>query len=192
MSIQVNNFLQEEITKRNNIQMLISNQDYINWLISFTIKHPNFTSDDWLYSPDELSKEDKEQVEKLGLLYMAIEDYTNKNYISKGSSENSSFYKIQFNNVGFKIGLSINQGTLFFCLRTTPKNDFINFDDIINQTESETAKKIKNMLDELSVFVTYMYENGVSNEIILSQVEITLRELKVQNNKSLIKIKNDY
>ena len=60
---------------------IISNNDYILWLEKFTITNPNFTTEDWLYYPNKISDEDKEQVKKLELCYSGIYMYAESNFI---------------------------------------------------------------------------------------------------------------
>ena len=35
---------------------MLTNTNYINWLANFTSKYPNFTDDDWLYSPEKITE----------------------------------------------------------------------------------------------------------------------------------------
>lgn len=141
----IDEYLKKVNSKKIKIQEMLSNTDYINWLDRFTIEHSNFSDDDWLYFPDEISMEDAEQVDNLNLLYDGIERYASNNCIYPTKCDFGNIYKIKFGNTGFEIGILVGQGTLFFCNRVQVENqnDFIDFNDII--------KNMQNDLDQVKV-----------------------------------------
>lgn len=178
----VEEYIKKEKAKEERIQEMMSNTDYIKWLDSFTIKHQSFSDNDWLYCEEEISKEDYEKVNNLHLMYSGIETYANRNYIYPSDCEYGNFYKIKLDNIGFEIGILVGQGTLFFCNRVEIEKDFIDFNDIINNKESDNAIIIKNKLNELSDFVVSLYENGVPYEAIRSRLEDILNEINSEKD----------
>lgn len=140
--------------------------NYINWLERFTKKNPSFTNDDCLYFKEEIDENDLKQISKLQSFYEVIEKYANENYIYPDTTEFGIFFKIKFENTGFKIGLFTGQGTFFFCSRVQPEKGFIDLHDIINDHKQENTTTINQKLNELSCLVTEMYESGIPVEAI--------------------------
>ena len=177
-------YIEKEKAENIKIQKMLSNTDYIKWLESFTIEHPSFNDNNWLYFPEKISKQDNEQVNNLHLMYKGIEKYAKENYIYPNSCRFGDFYKIKLENTGFEIGILVGQGTLFFCNRVQVENekDFIDFNDIINNTKSDNVDTIKNKLNELSNLVISLHKSGVPLEAIVIKLDNTLNEINYQND----------
>lgn len=180
----VEEYLAKENAKSIKIQKMLSNTDYIKWLVSFTVEHSSFFDDDWLYFPEKISKEDLEQVNNLHLMYHGIEKYASKNYIYPTECKFGNFYKIKLENTGFEIGVLVGQGTSFFCTRVQVENkkDFIDFNDIINNKENDNVAIIKNKLNELSNLVISLYKSGVPGEAIVITLDNALNEINSQDD----------
>lgn len=144
-------YFAQEDARNIKMQELLSNTDYIAWLVSFTVIHSSFYDDNWLYFPEKISKEDLEQVNNLHLMYRGIERYANRNYIYPTEFYFGNFYKIRIENIGFEIGMIEEHGRIsFFCNRVQieNQNDFIDFNDIVNNKEYDNVNTIKNKLNE--------------------------------------------
>lgn len=181
-------YIEKENAKNMKIKKMMSNTDYIKWLDKFTIEHPNFSDDDWLYFPEKISKEDLELVNNLYLIYQGIEKYANENYIYPTACDFGNFYKIKWENAGFKIGVLVGQGTLFFCNRVQIEDGFIDFKDIINNKKSDYAITTKNKLNELSNLVVSLYKSGVPIEAIVITLNNILNEINSTNDLEQVKV----
>ena len=160
---------------------IISNNDYILWLEKFTITNPNFTTEDWLYYPNKISDEDKEQVKKLELFYSGIDMYAESNFIYPTSFEYGVYYKIKFNNIGYKISMVTGQGVRYFCKRVEIDNqeDFIDFNDISLNKKQPMTESISFNLEQLSELLNNMIDSNVPLEaIVITTDKILKRELK--------------
>lgn len=183
-------YFAKENAKNIKIQEILSNTDYIKWLDSFTLEHSSFFDDDWLYSPEKISKEDLEQVNNLHIMYCGIERYASKNYIYPTDCDFGNFYKVKLENTGFEIGMLVGQGTLFFCNRVQIENQkkFIDFNDILNNKNNNNVTTIKNKLNELSNLVVSLYKSGVPLEAIVITLDNTLNEINSQNDLEHAKV----
>ena len=117
MKSVVGKVVQEMIEREKRKEKILSSDEYILWLIEFTKDYPNFTDEDWLYKPNEISKENKNKVYDLSIFYRIIEDYASRNFILPEQTSFGNIYYIKYNNVGFGIEIADGQGTLFACQR---------------------------------------------------------------------------
>ena len=158
---------------------IVSNSEYILWLEKFTEKYPSFSDDDWLYKEDEISKEDKMKVYDLQFFIKEIDDYAIRNYIAE-QSDNLGFYNhyylIKYNNIGYKISTIIGQDVVDSCERIDKiTDDFIDFQDIIDNKKPKSAYVIEDKFDELSVIIKELLELKASKRSIEDVVGKLLR-----------------
>ena len=110
----------------------ISNYDYISWLEQFTQSYGVFSEDSWLYKKEELSDGNYAKVETLRLFFNAISNYCRKFHINiECQGELFENVHIKHNNVGYELGLVVDQGSYVYVHRETPQDDAICFDNII-------------------------------------------------------------
>lgn len=188
----VEEYWAKEKVKNEKIKKLMANKDYLIWLDQFTQDKDEFYDDDWLYCPEKIKDSDKENVEKLCLLYEGINNYSQQNHIYPEPCEFGNFYKIKLDEKGFEIGTLIGQNVIFFCKKVSIVNEqeFIDFNDIMTGKKSEQVDQINAKLDSLAKMVKAIYESGVPIESINYTLENTLKELISQNEnktKSLIR-----
>lgn len=186
----VEEYVEKEKIIDNKIKEMLSNTDYLKWLDNFTIAHQNFSDDEWLYFPIEISMNDKEQVEKLHLMYRGIDKYASKNYIYPIPCDFGNFYKIKSDNIGYEIGILNGQGTLFFCNRVEIENEkeFIDFNDIMNNKKSDNVSMIEDNLNKLSNMIISLHQSGVSLYAIETTFKSTLDEIKQKNDAEKMKV----
>lgn len=170
----------EEKAKQDTLKEMFSNTDYIDWLIHFTISHPNFSSDSWLYFPNEIDPKDNENVDKLHLFFKGIDNYAQRNYIDSTPDSFGYYYSIRKGDACFNIGVAIGQGTLFYCERTLPQKTSIHFDDILNHTIFKRTKLIDRKLEQLAKIIKSLMECGVPMNAIEDKLETIKQE---QNEK---------
>ena len=161
-------------------QEMFSDTNYVKWLESFTIEHPSFDSDDWTYFPEKISERDNEKVDDLCLLYEGIKLYAKKNYIYPIKCDFGGYYRINFDNIGYEIGMLVGQGTVFFCNRhELNKNlEYIDFYDIMNDKKKDGVDAITDQLKKMSNSVLEIYKKGVPLEAIIETLDETLTGVK--------------
>ena len=159
---------------------MFSNTNYLKWLENFTIEHPGFSDDDWLYFPDKISQEDNEKVKNLHLLYEGIELYAKKNYIYPTECDFGGYYNIKLDNIGYEIGMLVGQGTLFFCKRTPLNKDiiYIDFNDIISDKKQSGVDLITQQLKELSDKILELHKKGIPLNALIESLDTTLTGIK--------------
>lgn len=192
---KLNNWLQEYIEKQNiknnEIKKMMSSSDYINWLTNFTIDKDAFSDNDWLYNSSTIKKEDLDNIEKLYLFYEGIDKYARNNYIYPIPCEYGNFYKIKWNEIGFEIGVLMGQGTLFFCRKLLVKenHEFIDYNDIILNKKQKQVEYIESCLNSISDMILTAYKNGVPTNAIKTTLDDTIQEIsskEEENNKKLL------
>lgn len=121
---------------------LFSNNDYIDWLISFSQNINSFTEYNWLYDYLDFTEIDQENLKKLNLFYEAIDKYAKENLLSPISDNNETFYRVKMDNHGFEIGIIHERGIHFCRKKVIDKNEFIDLNDILTKN-SEIKSSIK-------------------------------------------------
>lgn len=188
---QVENRNEQEKINNYKKKQMFSNTTYLKWLENFTIEYPSFSDNDWLYFPEKLSKEDKEKVENLYLLYEGIELYAEKNYIYPTKCDFGNYYNIKLDNIGYEIGILSGQGTLFFCKRTLINKDikYIDFNDIINDKKSNKTDMTTYQLKDLSNKVLKLYKKGIPLDAIIDTINDTLNNIETEEKNYTRKLK---
>ena len=179
MSKWVEEYISKEKLKSEEIKGMMSNTAYIEWLNLFTQDKGGFSDDDWLYFPEKISEFDRKNVEKLCLFYEGIDNYAQQNYIYPVSCEFGNFYRVKLNGFGFKIGILVGQGTVFFFNKDSLEKDkdFIDFNDIMTGKKQDNVDQINATLDSLSNMVITAYESGVPIETIVNTLDNTIKEI---------------
>ena len=128
-------FIEKEKLRLEKIKLMMSNTDYIEWLKHFENGGDGFNSDDWVYFPEEIEVSDKENVENLYLFYRGIDEYAKQIGFHATRCEFGQFYKVRLEDFGFKIGIMVGQGTIFFFEKLPIENDidFIDFKKIMKK-----------------------------------------------------------
>lgn len=174
------NFIGDQEKKKDGLRKeLVSNYDYIKWIEEFTFKFGSFENDVYPEYSELVSSQDVENISYLQYFYEAIDKYADKNFISPYNDEFCSYYKIQFNDLGYEIGIWFGQGSGFFCNKVDIKDEkeFINFDNIVNNVNVLNAEGLNKQLDKLSNMLVLLYEKGISKDIMMNCVYNTLESL---------------
>lgn len=177
----------EKITDEK-IKKLISSTDYIKWLDNFTKKHPNFDINNGLSNLGKIDEQDKKNVDDLYLMYSAVDRYARKNYIYPIPCNFGGYYKVKLDDNGFEIGKLIGQGTLYFCNRVQIEKgeEFIDFNDIINDKKYDGVDKIKNNLDELSKEIVLLFEeSNISLDEITNKLKDAIKAIYIEENNKV-------
>lgn len=152
---------------------LVSNYDYISWLEKFTLLHESFADNSWLYSPGEISKEDLSNVENLCYFFNGITDgYCQKYYINTDSHDDfeRECIHIKYNNVGYQIGLVVGQGSYVYVNREEPKDDAIEFCNVVNDIKPEDFETKESLLKEFESVILAMKNANISKLLITNVI----------------------
>lgn len=175
--VTVNEFFKQFIEALEMNEKLVSSNEYMLWLEQFMSSRTGFLDDDWLYKPEEISKEDYERVEQLSCFLSGIRSYAARNFIRLESDDDyDSHVFIKFNEIGYEIGTFSGQGTVAYCHRvdiSTDKN-FIDFNDIVTNKKQDNVDSITDKLNELDSLVSVLLELGTPEDAILSRVSKSL------------------
>lgn len=170
------NAIVDEILKELDEQKaLISNYDYINWIENFTVEYPAFSSDSWLYFPEQISLEDYTKVEKLDSFFSALLAYCDK-YLINTSKDNLKVFEasrihIKYNNIGYTLRLFIGQGSIVTIERSEITEDFIDFESIVNNVEPKEFKTKENLLKSLECVIKELKQLDISLDSIVSKIK---------------------
>lgn len=147
---------------------LVSNYDYISWLENFTLEHEEFNDCSWLYSSDEITEENLENVQALCSFFEGIGRYCDKYYIN--TEGNGDFEKecihIKHDNVGYQIGLVVGQGAYVYVTREEPKTDAIDFCHVVNDTKPEDFEVKENLLKKIDFKICEAKDIGIPEKCI--------------------------
>ena len=165
------------------VNKIISSEDYILWLTEFSKKYSDFSNDSWLYSHKNIDEKDSINVEKLNLLYNAIENYANKNFISPIKDNEGQYYSIHYNNIGYNVGIIMYQGSLYFCQRTYPNENSINFKDIMENKKQPKTDFYNHKLAEFTEKIKDLVEIGIPIELIQSVINNEIGNIKQNNHE---------
>lgn len=177
----------KKLEKNKRIKEMVSNFDYINWLIGFVQDKDGFSDDDWLYHPEELSQDDLKKVNELSLFFEGIQKYANENYYHCISCDFGGYYKIRLDENGFEIYCLHGQGTAFIIKKIAVDNDeeFINLKDVIDGKRAPGALIVDKKIEELSAVILSLREFGVPDEAVEEIVDkAELRSLEITRKRN--------
>ncbi len=151
---------------------IVADNVYMLWLENFTNTIPIFSDDTWLYSPNELSKEDAEKVEELCSFFNGIAEYAERNFLPIYSKDYTTYVCIKFNNIGYEIGWISGQGTYSYCERVEISSErfFIDFNDVIANKKQFHVDLVSESLDKISSLIEQLLSSGVPAKAITSRV----------------------
>ncbi len=156
---------------------ILSNDSYINWLITFSEKITSL-SEESISINGNCSKEEILYISRLRYLYEVIRMYADKSYIAPYEIDGKYVYYIEYKGVVLEIGLTIgeNNSCNFKRLDNIP-NDIvvINFKSIKEDKNSLKNDYIKVRLSELSNHIVQLINNGIPVDEIRKTTEETIK-----------------
>lgn len=137
-----------ELSRRNKEKEdMKTSTDYIEWLVAFTKKENGFDSTKWDYTPDEIVKKDKDNVNKLHLFVDVVAEYAE----AKGI-EFEKGYQVKYNDTVLEIGSYHGQGNVDYAILVPEDKidkDAIPYGDILIYYQEEAVKnEITRSLEE--------------------------------------------
>lgn len=177
----IKEMLQELEEKESIKREMLLNDSYIKWLEHFTEKFQDFNHNSWLYSPEEISKEEYNNVIKIIDFYEIIDKYACRNYIYPNKTKSGNYYLISYNDVLYNIYVIAGQGTVFGCNRIEGEKDIdfnvINYASIKENKDSEKKIFIDKKIKKLSKQISELIKVGVPIEAI----DECIKKFKISN-----------
>ncbi len=156
---------------------IVSNDLFISKLEKFTRKYNCFNTNEWLYKPDEISKEEHEMLDDIEHFARACKSYYDRNYIET-KSDNSEFaevYNIKWKETFITLNVLNFQGILYYVERLKPSdiNDhsYIDFEDMKNGTFKDNVKLINENLADFYKKVCEFKDLGVPSKYLIEIIK---------------------
>lgn len=164
------------------------NREYILWLEEFTKKNNHFTTESYIYYPRVFDSEESKKIEDLKIFYNNILSYGNENYIYPKTFDYGKYYNIKYNNIGYRV-IILTGNIRYSCHRIeiNDENEFIDFDDVLNNKKTPERDKIYLSLKLLSNFIDNMVEANVPIEAINETARTTINKALVRKKENNIK-----
>ncbi len=162
---------------RNNtieIHKVLSSNDYLNWLVSFSNQVPSLTDDNIVVNYRE---QDLINIQRLRYLFEAIRLYADKSYIAPDEVEGSYIYYLNYQGHIFQIGELISDIKTYSYHRLSdiPSNTVvIDFQDMQEDKKLLQNDSIKVSLAELAKHIELLLDNGIPEEDILKTTQETI------------------
>lgn len=128
-----------------NILKILSNNDYINWVVTMLEKNSSVGHRDMddCYEPNcSISEEDKNDLLLFTNfcegIFMYLEEHPVKikrliiNHKETQSVEGRNYITIKYNDCYFDIGYKITKGSWSYCEKATSIDEYVEFNDILN------------------------------------------------------------
>ena len=117
------------------------NNDYMEWLEREILENGNFDTNSIVLN--NLSSEDKKNVEKLEVFYNTISQYAHENNIEEYWCKNYSSYCIRYNDNCYNI-IKENRDNTYVCIKRNPKESisyYIDMNKVIQNEEPKVYQK---------------------------------------------------
>lgn len=123
---------------------IMKDTTYVEWLVDF-ITEDTICMDDYVYDSSEINETDKTNVEKFDLLYNAVDVYAYYKKIYPTEDRCDRFYKVRYNENGFKVGYFLGCGNVFFVQKIAfdNKNEFIDFNEVL-RFRNQHKQRVRN------------------------------------------------
>lgn len=102
-TISIDEQIQIRKEENNRLSEIISNYDYVNWLLEFTKKNKLFFSDGNKININELSENDRKMVNDLRLFFLAVLNYVEMNNLKVDFNDYVESFVIEYKNVYFEL-----------------------------------------------------------------------------------------
>lgn len=167
-------------------KQIMTNDEYIKWVISFAEIHGFFSDEDWFDAEDELSDDDAKKLKNLGAFFDLINEYAERNYIFPISTRFNTTYNVKYQNHGLRVGIMFGQGCSCYCEKAEidDEKEFVDFTDILTNKRQPQVDYIENELAKISESITLAYHNGLPLTALERTIRNTFSELKKSEQES--------
>ncbi len=177
-------FSEKDYVRQKYKRIILSSDKYIKWLCDFSVKHNNFTDDEWGFNAEEIPRVDRENVRYLGLLFSCIKDFADSNYIESITDDELIFYRVFYDGNCLEIGFKKGNGTYYFCnkLQCGDNLDFIDFNDILLGKKKSNTHTFDDTLWAFSEVIKNLKLKGVPSELIYDTVRSVLDSMNNEHD----------
>ncbi len=145
--------------------------DFWNWLNMFTGIHSKFSDLGMLYNKKDLGEEDIKNIKLIRKLFNRIDDYATDNLIPMKKEIFGGYYTIKVNGFYYDIGHSESMSdSTYFCRVNNNLNNYINYEDIINNKPVGNKETIIKLLEEVKEHFQALQRMGVSYSSVYEYV----------------------
>ena len=144
----------------------------MEWLSEF-IKKYRYVSDSPSFPPPHNSKNDLENIKRLGYFYMYIDDFASKNYYPSSDS-----YNIKYEDNIYEIKLFMGQGGMCFVKENNEAEDFILYDDLVNNKDLDRKTKISSELNKYKEYLLDLLKEDIPEYALQETFNDTVKEYK--------------
>ena len=140
-------------------------------------------TESYIYYPRVFDSEESKKIEDLKIFYNNILSYGNENYIYPKTFDYGKYYNIKYNNIGYRV-IILTGNIRYSCHRIeiNDKDEFIDFDDILNNKKQKNVDTINLCLRLLEELIN----NMIDYEVPISAIEETTKDTI---NKALVRKK---
>ena len=162
---------------RNNtieIHKVLSSNDYLNWLVSFSNQVPSLTDDNLVVNYEE---QDLINIQRLRYLFEAIRLYADKSYIAPDELEDKYIYYLSYQGNIWQIGEKHSDLISYSYAKVTDVPEgtvVIDFTDMQEDKKLLQNDSLKVSLAELAKHIELLLDNGVPEEEIIKTTEDTI------------------
>lgn len=135
------------------------------------------------------SDEDNDEISKLELFYRGISNYAYDNFVYPNRAGYHEFYNIKYNDKFYRVGVVRGQGIYFYIKNNKISDNYILFDDIVNNRRLEKARDIDNKMAKIKYLIDSLFGCGVSVDVIREVIDESLNNIEDREIKGKVKLK---
>ena len=99
MNKHVEEMIEKQKIQKEIMKEMLSNTDYIEWLIDFTKDRESFADSDWDYSSEKLNDIDQKNVNNLSLFFEGVYNYARDNYLYSTMRPFGESFQLKLNDI---------------------------------------------------------------------------------------------
>ena len=148
-------------SKEENI--LLNNDNYLNWLKGFIKKYGGFYDIQSDYFLNNRSKNDAENIKKIKYLFRIIAKYASNNYVYSNNEYCDINYYVKYKEITFQIGMMYGEERIYYCNKAIDKKQrkIIDLELVKNNINTENKTKYDSLLNDLAKTINGIIDEGV-------------------------------
>ena len=174
----LNEIIQKELKKKEDIKKILSNKDYIEWVKNFMRGKETVYA--YEFEEDEYFKKDLENIDMIPSFFQVIENYAKDNFLYPTDTEFGYYFSIKYQYKGYDVGVIAGQGVDYYIAKSHEKDidNFIDFERILNNEKQDNYINITTRLENIKREIINSYEDDVPLEAIEDMVDNVVKTLK--------------
>ena len=180
---------EEEKVKKDEIDSVIKDTSYFRFLDYILLDDDILFDTDIVYGGD-ISPSQRDDLNKLGFFFEAIDKYAKENYYYPLMEGDSVSYTIYLGSVIITIGYTNDEKKTFFCERTSREDaprGLINLEDIIGNVPRKNKNEIKENIAAISDNIVSLMEKGVPSYSIVAALQKAIDELILREKNNFVR-----